>query len=138
MSSVKNLYEDEMSKVPKVYREIVGLNAKKKTDEATNSAVNGLKNELHMHFHNFTFKPSTPNSHVGQIIEFQILNYAFQPLSIRSIPEVQPQVVSNLSQNVSLVKLIPRMKNMQFKSCQQITTSLKDISAPQYRCAQGN
>ncbi|CAG8815543.1 14157_t:CDS:2, partial [Cetraspora pellucida] len=108
--------EYEMSQLYKVYREIVGSNAK--TDEATNSAMSGLKNELRMHFRNFTFKHSTPNSHVGQIIEFQILNYASQPLSIISIPEVQPQVGSNPSQNNYPVKLTPRTKNMQF-SCRK-------------------
>ncbi|CAG8721448.1 13944_t:CDS:2, partial [Cetraspora pellucida] len=111
------LYEDEMNQVSKVYREIVGSNAK--TDEATNSAREWLEKRAAHALSHFTFKPSTPNPHVGQIIEFQFLNCASQPLSIISTTGVQPINLVRMpnSEMAAFIKTIPTVPKIVMEQC---------------------
>ncbi|CAG8505139.1 14702_t:CDS:10 [Racocetra fulgida] len=111
------LYEDEMSQISKVYREIVGSNAK--TDEATNSAREWLEKRAAHALSHFTFKPSTPNPHVGQIIEFQFLNCASQLLSILSTTGVQPINLVRMpnSEMAAFIKTIPIVPKIIMEQC---------------------
>ncbi|KAF0389336.1 putative hatpase domain protein [Gigaspora margarita] len=111
------LYEDEMSQISKVYKEIVGSSVK--IDEATISVREWLEKRAAHALSHFTFKPSTPNPRIGQIIESLFLNCASQPLSIMSTLGVQPinSVRMPNSEMAAFIKTIPTVPKIVMEQC---------------------
>src|SRR5262245_9100584 len=64
------LYEDEIAQIDRLHKELLGV------QELEQRTAHALKH--------FTFKPSTPNARVGQIIESRFFSCSAKPLPILS------------------------------------------------------
>src|SRR4051812_12763353 len=84
------IYEDELSQVSKLYKEIIGSGTSLPDDEPTKSAFDYFQSRAAHALAHFSFKYSTPNNMISKICELQFFSCTQTPLPILSSRGVMP------------------------------------------------
>ncbi|CAI2174465.1 1539_t:CDS:10 [Funneliformis geosporum] len=122
------LYEDEMTQITRLYNEMIGTDIV--TDDENVKSVRDWfeKRAAHALTH-FTFKPSTPNVHVGRITELQFFSCSKQQLSILSTNGVFP--ISNVRmpnpEMAGFIKRVPVVPKVILEQCDVFFKKAKDL-----------
>src|SRR6185369_16243999 len=104
------IYEDELSQVSKLYKEIIGsVGTLKPDDETIKSAFEYFQKRAAHALAHFSFKQSTPNNMISRISELQFFGCTQNPLSILSSRGVLPlkHVRIPNPEMASFIKTIP-------------------------------
>ncbi|GES82823.1 hypothetical protein GLOIN_2v1661590 [Rhizophagus clarus] len=121
------LYEDEMSQITRLYNEMIGPNTKV-DDESTKSVCEWFENRAAHALRHFTFKQSTPNMQIGNIIELQFFSCSKQSLSVFSTRGVFPisDVRMPNSEMAGFIKKVPLVPKIILEQCDTFFKKAKD------------
>jgi hypothetical protein len=119
------LYEDEMDQINRLYNEKIN----NETREEDIKPIRELfeKRAAHALTH-FTFNQSTPNEHVGKILESQFFNCLKEKLSILSTIGVLPIINVRMpnSEMVGFIKKIPLVPEIILEQCDSFFKKAKN------------
>ncbi|CAH1760147.1 970_t:CDS:10 [Entrophospora sp. SA101] len=122
------IYDDELSQVSKLYREIIGSGTSKSDDEPIKSAFEYFQSRAAHALAHFSFKLSTPNNMISRISESQFFNCTQASLSILSSRGVLP-IKSVRIPNPEMspfIKTIPTVAPLLLSQCDEFFKKAKD------------
>ncbi|CAG8770308.1 4843_t:CDS:2, partial [Acaulospora morrowiae] len=121
------LYEDEMTQISKLYKEIVGSSINSE-DEAIKSGREYFERKAAHALKHFTYKPSTPSVAVGRIAESQFYSCSAKPISILSTRGVQPADLVRLPnpEMEAFIKTVPVVPKIIMEQCDVFIKKAKE------------
>lgn len=122
------LYEDEMTQISKLYTEIVGTSINQREDEVVKTGREYFEKRAAHALSHYTFKPSTPNAHIGRIAELQFHNCAKLPISILTTRGVKPINLARIlnPEMEQFIKVVPVIPKILMEQCDVFIKKARD------------